>query len=153
MPRTSAAAIAASPRARPARGRWTMVEAPSGGPPSQRFPRDAAILPHLGVLSTTPGGSIMRAHGRHPGRRNFGRRRARKKVVALEDYMDPEAKVGGASGAPDPGRRLEERELREHYFEALEQLSEKHRTVFLLHTVEGMAYKEIASSLEISIGT
>jgi RNA polymerase sigma-70 factor (ECF subfamily) len=84
---------------------------------------------------------------------DFRRRRARKKVVALEDYMDPEAKIGGASGAPDPGRRLEERELRERYFEALEQLSEKHRTVFLLHTVEGMAYKEIANALEISIGT
>ena len=84
---------------------------------------------------------------------DFRRRRARKKVVALEDYMDPEAKVGGASGAPDPERRLEEKELRERYFEALEQLSEKHRTVFLLHTVEGMAYKEIASSLDISIGT
>jgi RNA polymerase sigma-70 factor (ECF subfamily) len=84
---------------------------------------------------------------------DFRRRRARKKVVALEDYMDPEGKVGGSTGEPHPTRRLEERELRERYFQALEQLSEKHRTVFLLHTVEDMAYKDIASALDISIGT
>lgn len=81
------------------------------------------------------------------------RKRARKKVVALEDYMDPSEKLGGTALPPSPEQRLAERELRERYFEALEQISEKHRTVFLLHTVEGMAYKEIADALGISIGT
>jgi RNA polymerase sigma-70 factor (ECF subfamily) len=81
------------------------------------------------------------------------RRRARKKVVPLEDFMDPREKFGGSAPPPPPERRATDMELRERYFEALEELSEKHRTVFLLHTVEGMAYKEIAEALEISIGT
>lgn len=81
------------------------------------------------------------------------RRRARKKAVLLEDYMEPEPRPGGGPPPADPARGVEEKELRERYFQALEELSEKHRTVFLLHTVEGMAYKEIASTLEISIGT
>ena len=81
------------------------------------------------------------------------RKRARRKVVALEDYMDPREKLGGSAPPQSPEARVAEKELRERYFEALEQISEKHRTVFLLHTVEGMAYKEIAEALEISIGT
>lgn len=36
---------------------------------------------------------------------------------------------------------------------ALEQLSEDHRTVFVLHTQEQMAYREIAETLQINIGT
>lgn len=82
------------------------------------------------------------------------RRRARKRAVALEDYMDPEARPGGGGGGPpDPTRGVEDKELRERYFAALEVLTEKHRTVFLLHTVENLAYKDIAAALEISIGT
>jgi RNA polymerase sigma-70 factor (ECF subfamily) len=81
------------------------------------------------------------------------RKRARRKIVVLEDYMDPREKIGGTAPPQSPEGRLAEREIRERYFEALEQISEKHRTVFLLHTVEGMAYKEIADTLDISIGT
>jgi RNA polymerase sigma-70 factor (ECF subfamily) len=81
------------------------------------------------------------------------RKRARRKIVALEDYMDPREKLAGTTAPPSPERRLAEKEIRERYFEALEQISEKHRTVFLLHTVEGLAYKEIADTLDISIGT
>lgn len=81
------------------------------------------------------------------------RKRARRKIVALEDYMDPRVKLGGTTEPLSPENKLAEKEMRERYFDALEQISEKHRTVFLLHTVEGMAYKEIADTLEISIGT
>jgi RNA polymerase sigma-70 factor (ECF subfamily) len=81
------------------------------------------------------------------------RKRTRRKIVALEEYMESGEKLGGTTEPLSPERRLSEKETRERYFEALEQLSEKHRTVFLLHTVEGMAYKEIAETLEISIGT
>lgn len=85
---------------------------------------------------------------------DFRRKRARRKVIALEDYMDPQARPHGAGSTPrDPAHGVQDKELKEAYFRALEVLSEKHRTVFLLHTVEGMAYKEIAASLDISIGT
>jgi RNA polymerase sigma-70 factor (ECF subfamily) len=37
--------------------------------------------------------------------------------------------------------------------EALEQLSEDHRVVFLLHAAEGLRYREIAETLSINVGT
>ena len=36
---------------------------------------------------------------------------------------------------------------------ALNQISEAHRTVFLLHAAEGMSYREIADALGVNIGT
>ena len=36
---------------------------------------------------------------------------------------------------------------------AVEELTEKHRVVFLLHAVEQLAYKEIAEVVGCSIGT
>jgi len=82
------------------------------------------------------------------------RKKARKKAIPLEEFMDPAVKpTGHGSLAPDPTRGPLDKELRERYLEALDTLSEKHKTVFVLHTVEGLAYKEIAATLEISIGT
>lgn len=81
------------------------------------------------------------------------RKKKRRKTIGFEDHMQPERHLAASTPEPPPGRGLLSRELREQYEQALEQLSEKHRTVFVLHTVKGMAYKEIASLLEISIGT
>ncbi len=36
---------------------------------------------------------------------------------------------------------------------ALDQLSDEHRAVFVLHLLEGMPYKEIAQVLDCPIGT
>ncbi|GIW71210.1 MAG: RNA polymerase sigma factor [Planctomycetota bacterium] len=83
------------------------------------------------------------------------RRRMRRKVIALPERAEPEhnPRLPRRGEAPPVGERLEEQELRERYLRALDRLSEKHRTVFILHTVEGLAYKEIARVLGISIGT
>ena len=37
--------------------------------------------------------------------------------------------------------------------EALDELSAKHRQVFVLYTVKGLSYKEIAEVVGISVGT
>ena len=39
------------------------------------------------------------------------------------------------------------------YESALDQMSEKHRTVFLMSRVDEMTYKEIADELKIKMGT
>ncbi len=75
--------------------------------------------------------------------------RARKKrEVSLDESL---------TAAPGPGQspasELQERELDEALSEALAQISEKHRRVFCLFTFEGLAYKDIATRLDISIGT
>lgn len=45
------------------------------------------------------------------------------------------------------------RELEERLAQALEEIGEKHRMVFVLYTLEGLSYKDIADKLGISIGT
>ncbi len=53
----------------------------------------------------------------------------------------------------DPAVMASGNELKTALDKALAELSEKHRTVFLLYTVKGLSYKEIADALSISIGT
>jgi RNA polymerase sigma-70 factor (ECF subfamily) len=48
---------------------------------------------------------------------------------------------------------LERTELRARIDRAMGQLTEKHRTVLVLHEFEGLEYKEIAKRMKCSIGT
>ena len=54
---------------------------------------------------------------------------------------------------PQPHTHAEESELREKLDEALEQLPEAQRSVFVLHVMEQLQYKEIAEVMDCSIGT
>ena len=85
------------------------------------------------------------------------RTRKREATVALEltsELTDAALPAAGLSGPrPGPAAHLEGTELRAAIGAALDDLSEKHRSVFVLHCVDGMPYKEIAATLEISIGT
>lgn len=53
----------------------------------------------------------------------------------------------------DQGQRMEERDLMRLYRRALDQLPERTRTVFLLHRVDELSYREIGARLGISIPT
>ena len=53
----------------------------------------------------------------------------------------------------NPTERLERAELRVRIDEALGKLSEAHRTVLVLHEFERMEYKNIAKTMNCSIGT
>jgi RNA polymerase sigma-70 factor (ECF subfamily) len=53
----------------------------------------------------------------------------------------------------DPRKILERKRLHKKIHDALETLSPDHRQIILLREVEGMAYKEIADTLEIAEGT
>ena len=53
----------------------------------------------------------------------------------------------------NPTERLERAELRARIDRALNQLSEAHRTVLVLHEFEQMEYKLIAKTMKCSIGT
>jgi RNA polymerase sigma-70 factor (ECF subfamily) len=72
-----------------------------------------------------------------------------------------EASVLEVAGTPTPGRSLppdpselaQASELKEKLDQAVEELSETHRTVFLLHSMENLSYKEIAEVMDTSIGT
>jgi RNA polymerase sigma-70 factor (ECF subfamily) len=53
----------------------------------------------------------------------------------------------------NPTEGLERTELRARIDRAMGQLTEKHRTVLVLHEFEGLEYKEIAKRMKCSIGT
>lgn len=53
----------------------------------------------------------------------------------------------------NPTEGLERAELRKRIDQALVQLTEAHRTVIVLHEFEHMEYKEIAKTINCSIGT
>lgn len=52
-----------------------------------------------------------------------------------------------------PSSRAEEAELKEKVQEALDQLPEPQRSVFILHVMEDLQYKEIAEVMNCSVGT
>jgi len=52
-----------------------------------------------------------------------------------------------------PMQTMEYDELRGALHRALDQLSDAHRTAFVLHTEEGLTYREIAETLDINEGT
>ena len=54
---------------------------------------------------------------------------------------------------PNPTERLERGELRQRIDRALNQLSNEHRTVLILHEFEELEYKMIAKRMGCSIGT
>jgi len=57
------------------------------------------------------------------------------------------------SSASSPEKNLENRQLQVALGKALGELSPKLRTVIVLKEIEGLSYEEIATTLEISMGT
>lgn len=106
---------------------------------------------------------------------DLGRRKKVRRAVELDESMRPRgAQRGARAAAPaaeqnphaarlpeamgpreehDPADLAAGNELKDALQKALGDLSEKHREVFLLYTVKGLSYQEIADSLAISIGT
>ena len=83
------------------------------------------------------------------------RRQKRQRVESIE-AMDEES--GGVERqmpvvTVNPTERLERIELRARIDRAMNQLSEAHRTVLVLHEFEQMEYKLIARTMGCSIGT
>lgn len=83
------------------------------------------------------------------------RRRKREPTDSL-DAMNEES--GGVERymppvAVNPTERLERGELRARIEAAMDQLSDAHRTVLVLHEFEQMEYKRIAETMGCSIGT
>src|SRR3954453_6561705 len=83
------------------------------------------------------------------------RKQKRQRTESLE-AMDQES--GGVERqmpvvTVNPTAGLERLELRERIDKAMAQLSYEHRTVLILHEFEEMEYKQIAKTMDCSIGT
>lgn len=91
---------------------------------------------------------------------DYIRKNTRVRKVEYDDGIgrDADEVEGGEHVLPstlglNPDKVYGRKELREKMLEALETLSEKHRTILILREVEGLSYEEMADVLNISKGT
>jgi RNA polymerase sigma-70 factor (ECF subfamily) len=81
---------------------------------------------------------------------DWGRRRKRRGTLSISnghgDFLEPTCH-------DDPAHRLHQQDLRRMLERALDDLSPKIRTTFVLFAELGLSYKEIAETQEIPIGT
>jgi RNA polymerase sigma-70 factor (ECF subfamily) len=90
---------------------------------------------------------------------DFLRKQSRQAQVDYDDSIKSDEDVEGHDNLTpstlgvEPDRAYNRKELRNKMLEALESLSDKHRTILNLREVEGLSYKEMADVLDISKGT
>ena len=91
---------------------------------------------------------------------NYRKREARRRMLSFSEYMprrengDPPAVPAHLISKQDtPHEDLENKELRYAIADALESLSERHRTVVVLFDLEGLSHKQIAGILQCPEGT
>lgn len=87
---------------------------------------------------------------------NFLKKRKRKQALSLDDVeggLERDPAYVELSSRESPVRDVGIQELQERLNTALQTLSEKHRTVVVLHDVQGVPHHEIAEMLGVSEGT
>jgi len=87
---------------------------------------------------------------------NFLKRRKRKRALSLDDVdvgVQRDPAYVELSSRDTPLRDMSISELQEKLNAALQKLSEKHRTVVILHDIQGVPHEEIAKMLKCSPGT
>lgn len=87
---------------------------------------------------------------------NYRKKRNRKRALSL-DQFDQDIKMDdiyhGLTAKGSPLRSISLSELQEKLNEALQTLSEKHRTVVVMHDMQGIPHEEIAKVVKASVGT
>lgn len=72
------------------------------------------------------------------------------KTVSLDDSM-PESRFESIGARPDESMALSE--LGQRITQALDTLSDKHKTAFVLRELEGLSYENMAEVMKCSLGT
>jgi len=87
---------------------------------------------------------------------NYRKKRNRKRTLSL-DQFDQDIKTDDVyhdlTTKGSPLRNISLSELQEKLNEALQHLSEKHRTVVVMHDMQGIPHEEIAKVVGASVGT
>jgi len=86
-------------------------------------------------------------------RRRWWRRRHQSQQVPLEEHTAAHGELAETRRAADPDRVLEEREVAQKVWTALETLPFDQRAVIVLREIDGLSYDEIAESLGVAVGT
>lgn len=87
---------------------------------------------------------------------NYRKKRNRKRALSLDSF-DQDIKLDDAyhemTAKGSPLRNISLSELQKKLNEALQNLSEKHRTVVVMHDMQGIPHDEIAKVVGASVGT
>jgi RNA polymerase sigma-70 factor (ECF subfamily) len=84
---------------------------------------------------------------------DLGRQRGRREAISLDAPHAADRDDARLRSADESGRGLERAELRRRLNEALDGLSEVQRQTFVLYADGELSYREIAETMEVSIGT
>ena len=84
---------------------------------------------------------------------DLGRQRGRRETVSIDSIDWQEQDGCSAALGVDPIREVEQADLRQALDAALAQLPESQRQTFVLHVDAGLSYREVATTMDISIGT
>jgi len=87
---------------------------------------------------------------------NYVKKRKRRQGMSLDDLdmgIERDPALVQLSSQDTPERQIRLTELQEKLNEALQTLSEKHRTVVILHDIQGVPHQEIGEILGCSPGT
>ncbi|HEX3030181.1 MAG TPA: sigma-70 family RNA polymerase sigma factor [Clostridia bacterium] len=84
------------------------------------------------------------------------RKRKNKQVVYINDEIkldDGEVKIQIEDKSPGPEEKAQTNEVRRIVNDAIQSLSEEHRTIIVLRDIEGFSYEEIARIVKCPEGT
>jgi RNA polymerase sigma-70 factor (ECF subfamily) len=84
---------------------------------------------------------------------DLGRQRSRRESTSLDSLPTNYREECEPLVLPNHAHDLERHDLRRKIHEALAQLSPAHRQTFVLHAEAELSYREVAETLDISVGT
>ena len=87
---------------------------------------------------------------------NYVKKRKKRQGLSLDDMdlgIERDPALVQMANVDTPEREIRLKELQENLNEALQTLSEKHRTVVIMHDIQGLPHHEIADVLDCSPGT
>jgi RNA polymerase sigma-70 factor (ECF subfamily) len=86
-------------------------------------------------------------------RQRWWRRRRRSQQVAIEEHTALHGELPDVRELSMPDRVLQVRETAGRVWHAMNQLPFEQRAVIVLREIEGLSYEEIATSLDVAVGT
>ena len=86
-------------------------------------------------------------------RQRWWRRRKKSQQVALEDYALTHGELPEGRNFAMPDRVLQQHETSDRVWQALNALPFDQRAVIVLREIDGLSYEEIATSLNVAVGT
>ena len=86
-------------------------------------------------------------------RQRWWRRRHRSQQVALDELTATHGELAESRHSAMPDRVLQQRETAGRVWAALDELPFEQRAVVVLREIDGLSYEEIATSLDVAVGT